>query len=742
MLSTVIVVFSVMYSQLASLILCLMFALGSSFVRTRWAISRLLLVSCMKRPFDWVADAEFREMEEAAAAEANTINVQSCELLGVAESFILEWTTGVALEGANNAEPYFLEDYQNLKNNASIAAEEFDRLSALHKIFWYPDSRAPSDLCVCSANIVLKGSRPRVVHDWTKAGLNPHLFIPEVNYGTMDSLLGLVFPGCYMAGLDFQDCFLHWLVHADSRRRLGVRHPTSGRLGVFLFLPFGLGPAPGINDRNITEVVRVVRDAVEDINVATFVDDLRLINRYDPNRSPEDDMALLSVKLWDFKETCESMGMRIHEKPGKLIWPTTAIEWIGWLIDSRAMLVIMTDAKAIKGLSLCKAFLDMLLSGTRPRAKHAMELWGFLNFVANIIRQAQPYTREIGRCIVDAKVFQAWSSGRRNYNPPVYFSDTAVKDLLWWVNLFQAKPHRRIHHVAGQSFIWHRKLPDLDKVRRLAWDAGLLLILGLDASSEVGWGITLGDEYVQGVWDDANKDKHINWKELKCYDFALDRLSHLLINRIVYIKSDNIAALHYINVGRGRIPELSDLARTIRLKEVQLGIESVAIHIPGVINVTPDALSRYYIHNEFRDKQPHRTLRKRLFLALEHRVGTFSLDGMVADDGHNKLVSQFCSPSEPFFEANLAGQRVWLFPPLELIGVLLKFVLNQAKVQDFCCCILVPERSSAHWYKLVPNFKRVERYAPGSDLFRILHEGTFIRAPKVKEYWLVLALNL
>ena len=47
-------------------------------------------------------------------------------------------------------------------------------------------------------------------------------------------------------------------------------------------------------------------------------------------------------------------------------------------------------------------------------------------------------------------------------------------------------------------------------MRRLAWDAGLLLILGLDASSEVGWGITLGDEYVQGVWDDANKDKHIN----------------------------------------------------------------------------------------------------------------------------------------------------------------------------------------------------------------------------------------
>ena len=53
--------------------------------------------------------------------------------------------------------------------------------------------------------------------------------------------------------------------------------------------------------------------------------------------------------------------------------------------------------------------------------------------------------------------------------------------------------------------------------------------------------------------------------------------------------------------------ELADLARSIRLKEVELGIESVAIHIPGVVNITPDALSRYYVNNSFRDIHRHRT---------------------------------------------------------------------------------------------------------------------------------------
>ena len=59
----------------------------------------------------------------------------------------------------------------------------------------------------------------------------------------------------------------------------------------------------------------------------------------------------------------------------------------------------------------------------------------------------------------------------------------------------------------------------------MAWDAGLLVFLGLDASSKIGWGATLGDIHVQGRWDETNAHKHIKWKELTCYDLALDELS-------------------------------------------------------------------------------------------------------------------------------------------------------------------------------------------------------------------------
>ena len=68
---------------------------------------------------------------------------------------------------------------------------------------------------------------------------------------------------------------------------------------------------------------------------------------------------------------------------------------------------------------------------------------------------------------------------------------------------------------------------------------------------------------------------------------ALDSFSQQLSNKIVYIKSDSIAAIHYINAGRGRTTELAMLARVIRLKEVHLAIKSVAVHIPGEVNITP-----------------------------------------------------------------------------------------------------------------------------------------------------------
>ena len=68
-------------------------------------------------------------------------------------------------------------------------------------------------------------------------------------YEAMDDFLRVLTPGAYMRGVDLQDCLLHWMVAPSCRRYLGVRHPLSGVLGAYPFLPLGLGPSPGWNDR-------------------------------------------------------------------------------------------------------------------------------------------------------------------------------------------------------------------------------------------------------------------------------------------------------------------------------------------------------------------------------------------------------------------------------------------------------------------------------------------------------------
>ena len=116
---------------------------------------------------------------------------------------------------------------------------------------------------------------------------------------------------------------------------------------------------------------------------------------------------------------------------------------------------------------------------------------------------------------------------------------------------------------------------------------------------------------------------------------------------------------------------------------------------------------------------------------------------MVADDGHNALVDPFCTPSNPFFELDLTNQSVWLFPPAELVGVVMKFVLKQSQSSiDFKCFLLVPDRSTAAWYRHLQHFKLTRRLQAGSNLFRLKRGEAFIKLPKVKEDWLVVSLQM
>ena len=302
---------------------------------------------------------------------------------------------------------------------------------------------------------------------------------------------------------------------------------------------------------------------------------------------------------------------------------------------------------------------------------------------------------------------------------------------------------RRLQVAFDKVFIWHQRHPDLEALKHLAWSAGLVVVIYTDASGECGWGAVCGDSWQQGQWTLDQLDQSINWKELAAYAKALEAFANQLRGKLVLLKCDNTSTVHYVNHGTGRIAVLANLARAIRLQEIALSCESVAIHLPGSLNVTADALSRLHVQADLRDPLPHRTFRRKLFLDVLKVEPSMEVDGFVADDKHNSLLPRCCTPSDSFFEHMDDGVVFWLFPPLDMIDMILSVIdVRRRNKQPFHGIVLLPESPRAPWFRFLQHSTRLLRYRGGSDLFRVFTGiGVWGKCPPVAEAWVVVRFS-
>ncbi len=146
--------------------------------------------------------------------------------------------------------------------------------------------------------------------------------------------------------------------------------------GSLLFTGQGLKPSPGINDRNVKEVLlrtsqcgEVIfpllwRFSVLSIRVCTppglrvydFVDDLRTLT---VSRVPAAQHRVLFLKL---VENLTRLGIPLHTKPGKYFEPGTSGDWIGWWLCSVRMLLSVAEARIAKAASKLRVLIDTSLT--------------------------------------------------------------------------------------------------------------------------------------------------------------------------------------------------------------------------------------------------------------------------------------------------------------------------------------------------------------------------------------------
>lgn len=671
-----------------------------------------------------------RSLEDLKAASGCSLSPEACWKYGVNPVFIKYWFAGREFDLNEEIEQYVLPDYPKWDKFGERVSDEIDRLHDIHKIIFYDEEVEPSDLNISSANIIVKQEKLRIVIDWSadECPLNAAMASPETSYASIESFVAMLFPRCFVFGCDFQDCFLHWLVSATSRRYLGFRHPLHGQKGTYLFYPFGLGCSPGVNDESVKEVLRVVLEQIPEIRLVDFVDDLRGVAK--DHRCGAKQLEVYQDSLI---KICTELGVMVHHKAGKLIRPCQVIDFLGFLFDTIRMEVGPTPKKRQEGLVLATWLVDCFTKRVSVPARDLAGAVGFFNFLATVVDFARPYLMSFWSILSDAGVYRQWCDGKKFYNPLVKLTNEAYQDALWWQQALKEEFTVPIHYKCGRAFLWNPAvLRDSTLLASLPND--FFITVSVDAAGNGGWGAQVGERLLQGAFPDNIRGQHINIKEFFTMVQLCRLIGHEFRGQVLLFKTDNNTARHYCNVGIGPFRILTGLAKELRKLQAKHCFRAVAAHIPGSCNVIADALSRGFI-SDAGDATGTRCIKPKFFSSISQQLGSFDYDMMCSDDGHNDVVGTglFRSPSLSAFECDWTAMRTWWFPSSDLVYLVLEHLvktlnrLSAAEKPFFA--ILIPMYRSFKMQKLLPKLHLLKTYRRGTMLCNIFKDNKWVDCP-------------
>ena len=125
--------------------------------------------------------------------------------------------------------------------------------------------------------------------------------------------------------------------------------------------------------------------------------------------------------------------------------------------------------------------------------------------------------------------------------------------------------------------------------------------------------------------------------------------------------------------------------------------------------------------------------------ALEQELGRkFDFDACCADDGHNKLCTDFASPSRSFMQADVSGRFVWIHPPHNSPTTFLQRYL-ECKTQaphTTAACIVLPKTAwyRAPWTPLLRGMRLMRQFPPGARIFTNF-DGATVSVPWETQVW-------
>ena len=375
--------------------------------------------------------------------------------------------------------------------------------------------------------------------------LNQFIRPQKFRMDTLASILRCPLKGRWALVIDLQDAYLH--VPVAESDQCWLRFQLQGQSYAWTCLPFGLSTSPRVFTMITREVGAYLRQ--RGVNLCMYLDDWLVYGR-----SQEETRQHCQLVV----ETLQGLGFLINFEKSSLT-PSQDLKYLG--ASLRLDLGLATPTHERAQVLVTRAI--TLSKGDSAPASAWTSLLGLMSSMVDLV----PYCRFHMRML--------------QLHLGIYFRPSV-------------HPDSRLVPMTGpmrEELAWWSHIPNL--MRGTQFPAPSVEITLTTDASLSGWGGHLLESRVSGTWTIVEARAHINLLELWAVEKALIWFESRVMGRNILVQSDNSTVVAYVNrQGGTRSRSLCVSALRLIAWCRDRGIILSAVHIPGVVNLLADDLSR------------------------------------------------------------------------------------------------------------------------------------------------------
>ena len=570
----------------------------------------------------------------------------------------------------------------------------------------------------------------RTIVNGTSSGVNPASLPLGADYDMLADVLGPLRPGMRMSGFDLTDAFLNWPYTQEDSDLWGFQ--TASGYYRYRFMAFGGCQSPSVQQR----WARIVKSIVNEHGLKHCHGRAADYKTFACTGAYLDDFAMQhAAHLTEAEclEQFESVLTLLRElglvfKQSKNVYPSTSALYVGFVIDSVAQTVNITEERARALAAEISALRQAAPAGTPVGRRTLAALIGKLQWVVQVVPHGQRLLLELyasrdafcDESVRTRGLRAQWADG-----VTVALSAAADTELGDWLKRLAAMPGTPIYltDLGMPSGFWKGRIPEtdeeLDREGNLGQSGEDVTVITGDASGRASGGWYLDRRMVHLFPpEECAPVRSSNYRELKTVLLMLQRWGAELRGRRVLVRTDNTTTACAVNRGFAKAEGLAEVAEAIRQLTSELQISLAARHVPGLKNGLADRLSRI-LHTVEEPDRGDRRFRRDEFLRIQRAAGArFEVDACADVEGHNAHCRQFYSAADSALEHDWAGRLTWCHPDWELLPDLLGHFLREYAREPMTTAgvFVVPVWPGAKWWRRLRGFEVLDVYAEGSSL--------------------------